>query len=81
MGIDDAKGRGLEAQMQQHAHENAVLVDIGKIAGVKRMAIVHEPSETRSAKSAADQTRAAREPPDKTMFCWTLPNSNTLASC
>jgi hypothetical protein len=43
MSIDHAKGRGLEAQMQQHAHKNRVLVDVGKIAGMKCVAIIHEP--------------------------------------
>ena len=43
VGIDDAKGRGLEPQMQKHAHENAVFVHIGKIAGMKSVAIIHQP--------------------------------------
>ena len=44
VGIDDAKGRGLLAQMQQHAREHAVLVNVGKIAGVKGVAIIHQRS-------------------------------------
>jgi hypothetical protein len=41
VGIDDAKGRGLLAQMQQHAGEHAVLVNVGKTAGMKGVAIIH----------------------------------------
>ena len=49
VGIEDAKGRGLGPQMQKHAHENAVFVHIGKIAGVKSVAIIHQPPKERSA--------------------------------
>ena len=41
MGIEDAERRRLRAQMQQDAHEHRVLEDIGEVAGVKGVAIVH----------------------------------------
>src|SRR5262249_56414769 len=41
MGVDDAKGRGLLAQMHEDAHQYCVLDHIGEIAGVKGMAVIH----------------------------------------
>jgi hypothetical protein len=41
MGVDNAERGGLLAQMHQHAHEHGVLDDIGEVAGVEGMAIVH----------------------------------------
>ena len=44
MGVDDAEGRRLRAQMHQDANEHRVLDDVGKIAGMKGVAIVHRGS-------------------------------------
>ena len=41
MGIDDAESGRLAAQMDEDARQHRVLDDIGKIAGVKGMAVVH----------------------------------------
>src|SRR6185312_13596302 len=41
MRIDNAKSRGLSAQVTQDATEHNVFHDVGKIAGVEGMAIVH----------------------------------------
>src|SRR5262249_48750185 len=55
--IDDTKGCGLEAQVQQKTHQHAVFVHIGKITGMKSVAIIHEPPKARSATPAPDETR------------------------
>jgi hypothetical protein len=41
MGVDDAEGRRFRPQMLENPGENHMLVDVGKVAGVKRMPIVH----------------------------------------
>ena len=41
MRVDHAEGGRLVAQMHQDAREHRVLDDIGEIAGVKGVAIVH----------------------------------------
>jgi len=41
MGVDDAEGRRLLAQMHENAHQHRVLDHIGEIAGVKVVAIIH----------------------------------------
>jgi len=35
--------------MQEHTRENAVFVHIGKITGMKSVAIIHQPPKARSA--------------------------------
>jgi hypothetical protein len=57
VGIDDTKGRWLEAQMQKQAHEDAMLVHIRKITGMKSVAIIHEPPNARPAKAHPDKNR------------------------
>src|SRR5262249_53564543 len=42
MGVDDAERRRLAAQVQENAGEHRMLDDVGEIAGVKSMAIVHD---------------------------------------
>jgi hypothetical protein len=37
--------------MQKHAHENALFVHISKIAGMKSVAIIHQPPKARSAEA------------------------------
>jgi hypothetical protein len=46
MGVDHAEGGGLLLQMKQDAREHDVLDDIGEVAGVKGMAVVHAASST-----------------------------------
>ena len=41
MGVDDAEGRRLVAQMHQHAAQHRVLDDVGEISGVIGVAVVH----------------------------------------
>jgi hypothetical protein len=41
MAIDDAEGGGFGTQMHQDASQHRVLVHIGKIPGVKGMAVIH----------------------------------------
>src|SRR5262244_3209251 len=41
MGVDDAEGRGLAAQMHEDAHQHRVLDHIGEIAGEKGVTIIH----------------------------------------
>ena len=41
MGIDDAERGRLAAQMHEDARQHRVLVHIGKIPGVKGVAVVH----------------------------------------
>jgi len=41
MGVDDAEGRRLGAQMEQDAHQHRVLEHVGEAAGVEGVAIVH----------------------------------------
>ena len=41
MGVDDAKRTGLAVQMREHAAQHGVLHDIGEVAGVIGVTIVH----------------------------------------
>ena len=41
MGIDHAERRFLAAKMQQNSHENGVLQNIGEIAGMECVAVIH----------------------------------------
>ncbi len=41
MGVDHAERRGLFAQVQQHAAEHGVLDDVGEVAGVIGVTVVH----------------------------------------
>ena len=41
MGVDDAERGRLVAQMHEDARQHRVLDDVGEIAGVKGVAIVH----------------------------------------
>jgi hypothetical protein len=41
MGVDDAEGRGLGAQMDEDARKHGVLEHVGKAAGVEGVAIIH----------------------------------------
>jgi hypothetical protein len=41
MGVDDAEGRGLGAQMDEDAREHDVLEHVGEAAGVESVAVVH----------------------------------------
>src|SRR5205085_1103228 len=41
MAVDDAKGGRLLLQIKQDAHEHDVLDDVGEIAGVEGVAVVH----------------------------------------
>ena len=41
MGIDDAEGGGLVAQVHEDSYQHRMLDDIGKAAGVKGMAVIH----------------------------------------
>ena len=42
MGVDDAERRRLVAQVHQNADQHRMLDDVGEVAGVKGVAIVHE---------------------------------------
>lgn len=41
MGIEDAERRRLLAQMREDQHEHDVLHDVGEIAGMEGVAVVH----------------------------------------
>ena len=41
MGVDDAERRRLGAQVHQNANQHRMLDHIGKVAGVKGVAIIH----------------------------------------
>ena len=58
MGVDHAKGGGLRAQMQQNAHQHGVLEDIGEIAGMKGVAVVHADGVTCAGLSGAKASRS-----------------------
>ena len=47
MGIDDPKCGRLCAQMNENTHQYRVLEDIGKIARMKGVAVVHDLREMR----------------------------------
>ena len=42
MGIDDPEWRRLCAQMHENAHQRCMFENIREIAGMKRMAVIHE---------------------------------------
>jgi hypothetical protein len=41
VGVDDAEGGRFVAQMRQHAAENGVLDNVGEIAGMIGVAVIH----------------------------------------
>ena len=60
MGVDDTEGRRLRTQMHQDANEHRVLDDVGEIAGMKGVAIVHRESIAFSGEVAVPVRRRKR---------------------
>ena len=66
MGVDDAEGLFLGAQMDEHAGEHRVLQHIGEISGVEAVTVIHgrlfersAMGRRRGARNAARLTEAA----------------------
>ena len=59
MGVDDAEGLFLGAQMNEHAGEHRVLEHIGEITGVETVAVIHGRLLERSAVTRRHHARDA----------------------
>ena len=43
VSIKNAERRGLLAQIREYGRQNGVLMNVGEITGVKRVAVIHRP--------------------------------------
>ncbi len=57
MGVDDAERSRLVVQMREHASKHGVLHDVGKVAGVIGVAVVHRRVAINDMAGSVYQTR------------------------
>jgi hypothetical protein len=57
MGVDDAERSGFVAQVREHAAQHGVLHDVGEVAGVIGVTVVHRRAAINDAAGSVYQSR------------------------